>query len=333
MNINKLHLASTKLMPLALVLSLTACHAQSNISVSSSSSTSSGPNGTTSSNIDVRTVDGKTFINGHQVNLDTSKGVNITTVNGKTEINGQPLETLIVPGSMDVKPDSFESRAAIDGKPLTDKPGNNINMSVNKNEEAENGSGKTGSDKRVLKPFSHIEIAGSVDAEVNIGNTPSVLIQLDENLLDNIGTTVDGDTLHVTTKNSYRAKSPAKLIISSVKPLKGIQHNGIGNILLNDVIDHDSFEVDVTGMGNVQGRGTVDKLNVTVSGVGEARLEQLQAKDATVQLSGVGDAFVTVSGNLKAITNGTGKVHYRGNPKIEHDGSGIGAVVRINDQK
>src|SRR5581483_1020968 len=141
MNINKLHFASTKLMPLALVLSLTACHAQSNISVSSSTSTSSGPNGTTSSNVDVKTIDGKTFINGHEVNIDTSQGVNITTVNGKTEINGQPLEQLIAPtpGSIDVKPDTLES-----GPPLTDNPG--ANSSVNKNEAAEQGSGKVGAD-------------------------------------------------------------------------------------------------------------------------------------------------------------------------------------------
>ena len=126
MNMKKLHLASTRLMPLALVFSLTACHAQSNVSVSSSTSTSSGPSGTTSSNVEVTSVDGKTFINGQPVNIDTSKGVNITTVNGKTTVNGQPLETLIDSrtGAIDVKP--VDSGARIEGKPLIDEPGNNI---------------------------------------------------------------------------------------------------------------------------------------------------------------------------------------------------------------
>lgn len=331
MNMKKLHLASTKLMPLALVFSLTACHAQSNVSVSSSTSTSSGPSGTTSSNVEVTTVDGKTFINGRPVNIDTSKGVNVTTVNGKTTVNGQPLETLIdsKKGPIDVRPDSADSGERIDGQPLTDKPGNNINMSVNKNEDAEKGSGKVSSETRDLKSFSQLEVAGSIDAEVKLGAVPSVQIEIDDNLLNNIGTTVNGDTLHVTTKNSYSSKHPAKLVITAARPLKDVQHNGIGTIYLNNAIAPDSFNVDLTGMGDVHGQGKVDNLKVTVSGVGAAHFDKLQARDAIVELSGVGDAFVNVTGNLNVATDGTGKVRYRGNPKIQHKGSGIGEVIPI----
>jgi hypothetical protein len=158
-----------------------------------------------------------------------------------------------------------------------------------------------------------------------------VRVELDDNLLDNINTTVDGDTLHVTTRHSYRAKSPAKLLITTVQPLKSVHHSGIGNISLNDAIAKDAFSVEVTGMGGVRAHGVVDKLKVTVSGVGQAHLDKLQARDATVELSGVGDAFVNVTGNLNAVTNGTGKVRYLGKPKIEHRGSGIGEVVPITE--
>jgi len=68
--------------------------------------------------------------------------------------------------------------------------------------DAVKGSGKAKTETRPITKFSKIEVAGTGDLQVMIGDTPSLEITTDDNILPLVETKVEGDTLKINpTKN------------------------------------------------------------------------------------------------------------------------------------
>jgi hypothetical protein len=85
--------------------------------------------------------------------------------------------------------------------------------------------------------------------------------------------------------------------------------------------------IQVSGVGNITASGNAKNLNLVLSGVGNAELEQLQAESATVKVSGVGKATVYASQSIDATTSGVGGVTVLGKPQDKKTKqSGIGKI-------
>ena len=70
----------------------------------------------------------------------------------------------------------------------------------------------------------------------------------------------------------------------------------------------------LTGSGNIDATGIATRLDVRLSGEGNALLRQLIARDASAALSGVGSITLTATHSLTARVSGNGTVQYGGNP-------------------
>ena len=85
------------------------------------------------------------------------------------------------------------------------------------------------------------------------------------------------------------------------------------------------LEVESRGSGDIGIGGTVQLMGVSISGSGEFEAARLQAQDADVNLSGSGDAYVTVTGSLTGSVSGSGDLAYSGDPtgvNVSDNGSG-----------
>jgi hypothetical protein len=72
----------------------------------------------------------------------------------------------------------------------------------------------------------------------------------------------------------------------------------------------------------------VKSLEVTVSGVGDANLRELQAEDVTVTVSGTGGAAVYASKSVDATVSGVGDIDVFGNPDaVSQVTSGVGSIT------
>ena len=85
------------------------------------------------------------------------------------------------------------------------------------------------------------------------------------------------------------------------------------------------LEVESRGSGDIGISGTAQRMGVSISGSGELEAAGLQAQDADVNLSGSGDAYVTVTGSLTGSVSGSGDLEYSGDPAgvdVSENGSG-----------
>jgi hypothetical protein len=101
-----------------------------------------------------------------------------------------------------------------------------------------------------------------------------------------------------------------------------------GSALAIDDLRAASLHVDGSGALDAKVAGRVEKEQVTISGAGSYRAEQLVATDASVSVSGVGNVIVHATDTLDASISGAGIIEYAGNPAVTQHVSGIGRVRR-----
>lgn len=217
------------------------------------------------------------------------------------------------------------------------------NISFNGDSLSGNGNIKT--ETRNIGNFNGVKSSGSIDIEISSGDTYSVSVEDDENILPVIITEVEDGTLNVHYKNNTSINNDHAKVYIKALSLEKIISSGSANISLTDAIKNDSeIEIAVSGSGNIEGgvdapkisasiggsgninlKGRTKDFEAKVSGSGDLDCSGLQSENTTVSVSGSGNAHVFASVSLKARASGSGDVHYRGNPaspEIHTSGSG-----------
>jgi preprotein translocase subunit SecD len=85
--------------------------------------------------------------------------------------------------------------------------------------------------------------------------------------------------------------------------------------------------IDLSGGSRVTMSGQATDLTATGSGGSNFNLEDLQANDASVDLSGGSQCRVNISGRLDAMLSGGSQLHYKGNPTLGEIDSSGGSII------
>jgi len=188
------------------------------------------------------------------------------------------------------------------------------------------GSGDLKEEKRGVKNFSSLHVSGAYELTVRVGEDESLTLAGDDNLLPLIETTVENRVLVVKNRKSIAPKLPLRLTITT-KALKELKVSGSLRGTVTG-LDADTFGLVASGSCRLTLAGRADALSMSLSGSGTLDAARLQARVATVKISGSGDADLEVSESLSVKISGSGKVSYAGNPKtVERDISGSGSVI------
>ncbi|MBX3564100.1 MAG: DUF2807 domain-containing protein [Sphingomonas sp.] len=171
------------------------------------------------------------------------------------------------------------------------------------------GSGRHVRQSRPAGAFHTIELKGAANLEVVTGD-PSIEIEADDNLLDNITTRIEGGTLIVATTGSYSTKR-APVVRVSLDELRAIEASGSGDVQIHALRGGD---LSLTGMGSGDFRadGTVASLRLKLQGSGNAEFSRLKAENAVVTVNGSGYARIHAEHSLDASANGSGDIVYDG---------------------
>lgn len=179
---------------------------------------------------------------------------------------------------------------------------------------------------RDVPPFTAIELSGEGEVVVHVGGRQSVLVTADDNLVGRVGTTVRRDTLVVSTRGSIEPVVPVTVEVT-VPELAAATLSGVGAIDL-DGVRATRLRLRLTGVGLVDATGTVERLEASLSGVGEATLGSLVAQDVVATLSGDGRLAVHATRSLEGHLRGAGVIVFAGDPEtVTRDISGTGAIV------
>ena len=112
----------------------------------------------------------------------------------------------------------------------------------------------------------------------------------------------------------------------TMRGLSDMTLSGSGTITVND-LSAESLETTVSGSGSIVVTGTIDRQQVTISGAGAYDASKVDGTDAGVTVSGMGNARLNVSGTLDATISGAGNIMYSGGATVTQNITGAGQVV------
>jgi hypothetical protein len=207
------------------------------------------------------------------------------------------------------------------------------------------GNGNIRTEKRSTGNFNAVKSSGSIDIEVNSGDTYSVSVENDDNILQYVVTDVHDGTLDVHYKDGYSiiddhakvyviAPSLDRLSVSGsgditsqglLKNSRQFEMNVSGSGNIKAQVDAPVINISVSGSGNISGTGHTKDFTCSINGSGDVNCAGLESENATVKIAGSGNAHVFASVHLSATVVGSGDVYYRGNPSspdIHTTGSG-----------
>ena len=207
------------------------------------------------------------------------------------------------------------------------------------------GNGNIRTEKRNTNNFNGVKTSGSIDIEIAKGDTYSVSVEDDDNILPYIVTEVTDGSLDVHYKDGTSINNDHAKVYVTAPSLDKLSATGSGDISTQDIIKNSghiemniagsgnikasveapSIKVDITGSGDVELKGRTKDFECAVNGSGDLNCGELESENTSVKVFGSGNAHVFASVHLSASVAGSGDIYYRGNPpspEVSTAGSG-----------
>ena len=178
---------------------------------------------------------------------------------------------------------------------------------------ATTGSGVTKTDSRNIVGFKKINSANAIELHVSVTNGYSIVVKADDDIIANVITKLDGDTLVLSLKEGTNTKS--KISVSVTLPtLEGLDLTGATNATVTGV-KSDELTINATGAAKAKIDGETKSLKIKAVGASSVDAENLKAEKAAVESVGASSVTVEASGELDASAVGASHVVYIGEPK------------------
>jgi len=215
-------------------------------------------------------------------------------------------------------------------------------------------SGAVVTETRDVAGFNSIRVSYPAQVFVTQGNSVSVKIEAQEDVLRGLHTRIRNNKLEIFYKvedgDHLNATKPVKINIV-VTDLRGVDFestgdlsidslttdklnlaiSGAGNLKLKDISAKSLF-VTLSGAGSMTASGATDDLSLVISGFGSFNGKDLHTSTTDVNLNGAGSATVWATDQLDAMISGAGSVNYYGSPQVSKQVSGVGSVSKSGDK-
>jgi len=190
------------------------------------------------------------------------------------------------------------------------------------------GSGNVISESRDISGVTSVDLDGSADVDIAFGESESLVIEAEDNIIPLIETKAENGKLIIGTKSgaSYSSTKGVKVHVT-LKSLEAVSLSGSGSLTVQN-LQGESLKVDLDGSGNINLNGTVNSAEMSLGGSGKINAEQLLVASVKVTVDGSGDARVNASEQLNADLSGSGSIRYSGNPaSVNKKDSGSGSIT------
>jgi hypothetical protein len=204
---------------------------------------------------------------------------------------------------------------------------------------------------RDVNDFTGISVSGPFIVTVQQGNTFSVSVEADENLMQYIEVKKNGSTLQIAEMDGYNLRGTKGLRVtvqlpevgelsiagsgtintqSAIKNTGTIKFSIAGSGKIDAGVDAPEVDVDIAGSGTANLNGQTRKMSVSISGSGDCLAENLKSENCSIDIAGSGLAKVFSSTNLDVSIGGSGDVYYSGKPQnVNKSIAGSGKVKEL----
>lgn len=175
------------------------------------------------------------------------------------------------------------------------------------------GSGNAVDEERNIDYVSKVDITGNFKVEITCGETNSLKVEAEDNILPLIETKVKDEQLTISTKQKITNLRDVRIILST-HTLTELESDGKSSIIVKG-INSDDLELSLDEEGQIEIEGKTDYLRVSLDGEGKILAKELQTKNTYITLFGEGKAELYARKSLKAKVKGSGSIDYWGDPE------------------
>lgn len=217
---------------------------------------------------------------------------------------------------------------------------------------------------RSLDAFSKLANNGSFEVTIMPDSSSYVIIEAESNLIPYILTMIENGALIIDSHENLNSHRSMKLEVHTPS-LEAVELNGSGSIDF-ETFDADHFSAVVDGSGNINGSAISNTSQLRVNGSGDLTIGLItQDLDASIHGSGniqmagesvysfmgiygsgnikdyqfiqeecevisagSGNVYTTVTHSLNVKIEGSGSVHFKGDPLVQSEIYGSGRVVQ-----
>jgi Putative auto-transporter adhesin, head GIN domain len=210
------------------------------------------------------------------------------------------------------------------------------------------GKGDLVYETRDVEDFEAIDLECNADVEVRIDSFFKVEVTCEESIIGYLETNESNGVLKIYFSRNVFGVDDLKIKITMPR-LNACEVDGSGDIQVLDLVEETKLEIDVSGSGNadflkldcedidvrisgsgeVELNGTAEFLEASISGSGNLDALYCPVERAKINVSGSGDVVLDVSDLLEVDISGSGTVRYKGDPNLDSDISGSGSVKKI----
>lgn len=211
------------------------------------------------------------------------------------------------------------------------------------------GSGRLTTETREANAFSAIACEVSCAIEVRKGETSSVELTMDDNLLPMIISEVVDQKLKITSAKNISPDDGAKIVIttptvhsfSAAGDVKATISELTGEVMeislegassVTGKANGNSLKIEVVGSGDVKLTGVSKALKISIAGSGDIQTNELAADEVQVEIAGSGTVRIQAKKTLDVSIAGSGDVSYTGEATVEQSIAGSGSVRQMNIQ-
>lgn len=199
------------------------------------------------------------------------------------------------------------------------------------------GSGNVVTQEELLTGFNRVDISHSFKVDISQGESFSVVIRIDDNLVEHLNVIKQGDTLKIGLDptrdfNIRNATMQAKITMPELTglDLSGSSDANItgfnatenltvdlsGSSSLVGDIEAGDIRIDLSGSSDMKLAGSGADLTIDISGSSDLDLAELPAVNARVSASGSSSAVVNASVRLDVEATGASDIYYLGDPTL-----------------
>jgi hypothetical protein len=217
------------------------------------------------------------------------------------------------------------------------------------------GSGNLTTETRRVSSFNAIRLDGAGRLLITQGSVESLAIQAEDNLINELTSQVEGDTLVLGYQDRpwRRSVLPTRPIVYTlvVTDLAKLTLNGAGDIDLQSLqtdelvleingagnfaienLEAGSLSVSLAGTGSITVSGVVAVQKVSLDGAGSYQASDLQTRSTAIEINGLGSGTVWATETLDISINGGGSVSYYGSPNVSQQITGLGDVKNLGEK-
>jgi len=203
-------------------------------------------------------------------------------------------------------------------------------------------------ESRQVSDFTGIDASYCFDITVNKGNSESLAIEADDEVMPYVRSEVKNGVLRLyLDKNDLQNTGNLKAVIT-MKNLDNVSLSGACKLTANNLFTPDNFKADCSGISSITVNVKTDQLNVELSGASVVNLtgsandlkmnasgisvikaENLTVKNADVRVSEMCKATVNVTNHLKAEASGGASITYKGSPSVDSNSNDMSEIKKM----